>query len=81
MPTINMRVIVAYLAGLLSLVNLLGALTVPSAAAILHAIAAVIALPPTRRYLAREYDLRLTTGAVITVWVCLTVAGNVWLLL
>ena len=72
--------LVAYAAFLLAAANALGALLTLHASVALHVVAAVVALPSGRAWLASEIQLELSRWATIVVYLVTTVVGNVWLL-
>lgn len=80
MTDITARLLVAYAAGVLALLNWLGAAMYAPLALVPFTVAVVVALPPSRRTLARKWNLRVSTGAAVMLYVVCTLAGNAWYL-
>jgi hypothetical protein len=75
---ITLPLILAYLGGLIAVLNFIGALVFFHLSIVLFAVAIAVSLPPAKRRVERAADVSISTAASIVLYILATFIGNTW---
>lgn len=78
---ITLPLILAYLGGVIAVLNFIGALVFFHLSIVLFAVAIAVSLPPVKRRVERAADVSISSAASIVLYLLATFIGNTWFII